>query len=137
MNYKQEKKEWDAAQPFVSKTLALKPSFPYDERLTIPEHYLQDGSSFGTYITNNLSNFEQLTKRKLWQMLCNILDTCNQAPTEPTVDETGSVTYHMSALQFVKPSFSVPIAKLMELLVAKNFSKELILQMKKKIDFVH
>ena len=128
MNYEQKKKEWDAAQPMVSKALALKPSFqPYDERLEIPEHYLQDdGSSYGTYITNNSSNFEQFTKRKLWQILCNILDTCNKPPFAPAVDETGRVTYYISALQFVKPSFSVPIAKLMELLVIKEFSDELI-----------
>ena len=52
------------------------------------------------------------------------------------MEEDGSVTYLCDALQFRKPAFSERVAKLMKLLVAQDFSKELIILSFKVFDQV-
>ena len=69
----------------------------------------------------------QLTKCDVWRMLCKFLEICNTPPPKPVMEEDGSVTYLCDALQFRKPAFSERVAKLMKLLVAQDFSDELII----------
>ena len=128
MDYEKKMEEWEKAQRIVSDALALKRSFQDNdsEKLEFPKDYLTETFKFGSYITHHSENFKNFTQRKLWDTLRDILKSCNKPPTKPVVDENGSVTYWCDILQYRKPTFSVPIAKLMQLLVATNFSDECI-----------
>ena len=139
--YDRDKKEWEDVQPLVKEAQDLKIETSNDDPWLddlIPKHYLevQPKDVYGTYITHNKHNFTQFTKCDVWTMLCQLLEICNTSPTEPVTEENGSVKYWCDVLQYRKPAFSVPIAKLMKLLVAQDFSKELIILSFKVFDQV-
>ena len=136
--YNKKKKAWEEAQPLMKEAadLNIGNNISIHNNVLIPPHYFTDDTRYGTLITNKEDYFTQFNIAKMWNTLRMLLKECNCKPSEPVTEENGTVRYWCDTLQYRKPTFSVPIAKLMKLLVAQDFSEPLILLSFKVFDQV-